>query len=129
MNADSVTESFLCPRVNAPADSATGGYPAEAPALASKRFSAHGRRRVCHGGTTGFARGAPWMTPRLSLHHVYLFKPTSERPMARLSFRRAPVILLHRGIGLCTPPSPCISPNFTSHPRPTQVAKRRLLTH
>jgi hypothetical protein len=25
MNADSVTESFLCPRVNATADSATGG--------------------------------------------------------------------------------------------------------
>ncbi|OGP62385.1 MAG: hypothetical protein A2170_01280 [Deltaproteobacteria bacterium RBG_13_53_10] len=39
MNADSVAKSFLCPWVNATADSATGGYPAEALALAHRSVS------------------------------------------------------------------------------------------
>jgi hypothetical protein len=73
MNADSVTESFLCSRVNATADSATGGYPAEAPALASKLFSAHGRRRVCYGGTTGFARGAPFYLVCAQMAYCFRF--------------------------------------------------------
>jgi hypothetical protein len=40
MNADSVAKSYLCPWVNATADSATGGYPAEALALANRSVSA-----------------------------------------------------------------------------------------
>lgn len=45
--------------INASADFATGGYHAEALGFRTEDFTVDGRRRVFHGGTTGFARGAP----------------------------------------------------------------------
>ncbi len=59
MNADSAFRSFACRWVNATADSATGGYPAVALGFRTEDFTVDGRRRVFHGGTMGFARGAP----------------------------------------------------------------------
>jgi hypothetical protein len=45
----------LCPWMKA--DSATGGYSAEALAWVPEGFTADGRRRVFQGGTMGFAHG------------------------------------------------------------------------
>jgi hypothetical protein len=56
---DSTVRSFVCCWANATADSANGGYPAEAWARLPENFTTGGRRRVFHGGTEGFAHEAP----------------------------------------------------------------------
>jgi hypothetical protein len=57
MNADSAIRSFVCRWANATADSATGGYPAEALGLLTRRF----HRRWAQAGISWRYHGlCPW---------------------------------------------------------------------